>query len=50
MVNKSRRKKWEEMNEKYKSYMKNLDEIWDDNYNKLVLFLDKYKKTQQYVL
>jgi superfamily II DNA or RNA helicase len=39
-----KRLKWEELNEKYKEYMMNFDEIWYQIYNDIIQFIEKYEK------
>jgi hypothetical protein len=39
-----KREKWEELNEKYKEYMMNFDELWYQTYDNVIQFIEKYKK------
>jgi hypothetical protein len=41
-----KRKLWEELNDKYKEYMMDRDEIWNDVYCELIKFLKIIKKTK----
>jgi hypothetical protein len=44
MLDKSKRKLWEDLNEKYKEYMMNADEIWNNIYEELVCYFESKKK------
>ena len=44
MKDNEKRKKWDELLEKYKEYFKSDDEIWYDNYNEVVAFIELNKR------
>jgi len=44
MVDVTRYNKWSEMVNKYEEYFKTDEEIWDEKYDKLVLFFDTHKR------
>jgi predicted helicase len=44
MCNIIKRKLWEELNKKYKEYIFDPDEIWNNNYDRLIIFFEDKKK------